>query len=70
MGVDGARAIGVMLQRNGTLLNFTLSCKQPPFAYASSSLCLEFSTSMTTFTTITRVVVQTLSKLQKKKPSW
>ncbi len=49
MGVDGARAIGVMLQRNGTLLDLTLTCKQPPFACASSSLSLEFSTFMTTF---------------------
>jgi hypothetical protein len=69
MGIDGARAIGVMLQRNGTLLDLTLSCKQPPFACASSGLSLEFSASMTTFTTVTRVVVQTLLKLQKK-PSW
>ena len=27
MGVDGARAIGVMLQRNGTLLDLDLACK-------------------------------------------
>jgi hypothetical protein len=50
MGVDGARAIGVMLQRNGTLLDLDLACKQPPYiACASSGLCLEFSASMTTF---------------------
>ncbi len=48
MGIDGARLIGVMLQRNGTLLNLSLTCKQPPFFSASCSLCLEFSASMPT----------------------
>ena len=49
MGIDGARAIGVMLQRNGTLLNLSLTCKQPPLACASSSLYLEFYASMPKF---------------------
>jgi hypothetical protein len=41
IGVDGARAIGVMLQRNRTLLELSICCTQPAFVGASSSLCLE-----------------------------
>ena len=40
-GVDGARAIGAMLQRNRTLLTLEIVCKHHPFVGASSSLCLE-----------------------------
>jgi hypothetical protein len=41
IGVDGARAIGGMLQRNRTLLTLLIVCKHHPFVCASSSLCLE-----------------------------
>ena len=41
IGVDGARAIGAMLQRNRTLLELEIVCKHHPFVGASSSLCLE-----------------------------
>jgi hypothetical protein len=41
IGVDGARAFGVMLQRNRTLLQLSFSCTQPAFVGASSSLCLD-----------------------------
>jgi hypothetical protein len=41
IGVDGARAIGVMLQRNCTLLELAISRKHHPFVGASSSLELE-----------------------------
>ncbi len=41
IGVDGARAIGVMLQRNRTLLDLEIICTQPAFVGASSSLCLD-----------------------------
>jgi hypothetical protein len=41
IGVDGARAIGVMLQRNRTLLELDFVCTQPTFVGASSSLCLD-----------------------------
>jgi hypothetical protein len=41
IGVDGARAIGDMLQRNGTLSSLSVTCKQPPFVGTSSSLCLQ-----------------------------
>jgi hypothetical protein len=39
--VDGARAIGAMLQCNRTLLQLNIMCKHHPFVGASSSLCLE-----------------------------
>ena len=41
IGVDGARAFGVMLQRNRTLLELNFNCTQPAFVGASSSLCLD-----------------------------
>ena len=41
IGVDGARAFGVMLQRNRTLLELDFACTQPAFVGASSSLCLD-----------------------------
>ena len=41
IGVDGARAIGAMLQCNRTLLQLNIMCKHHPFVGASSSLCLE-----------------------------
>jgi hypothetical protein len=31
IGVDGARAFGAMLQRNGTLLELSFACTQPTF---------------------------------------
>ena len=40
-GVDGARAIGAMLQRNRALLELNIICTQPAFVGASSSLCLD-----------------------------
>ena len=67
IGVDGVRAIGAMLQHNCTLLSLNFACTQPASPVLVQAVVSALSPLLPR--RVTRVILQTASKLQQKKPA-